>query len=132
MGQLTDIKKIGYQPAHHLAGIILIVVGIGHRHILVEQILPHVRLHTGSHNMAVGGHIELAQGPQNIPQKQRGKQPLQRRKDTRRAAGKQPLRQPPENLRKRKVDHAQYHCAEYVHKKELLVRPVVTYKPPEY
>ena len=112
--QLGDIKQITDQPGHHLAGVVPVIVGIGQGHILVNKILPHIRLHTGAHAVAGGGHRELAQGPQQIPQQQRRQQPPQGLHNGLGTAGKQPLRQPPEDLRKAQVNDAKHHRTEAV------------------
>ena len=56
-------------------------------------------------------------------------QPPQRRKDGRCTARKQPLRQPPENLRKAQINDAQHRCAHAVHIEQVPVWLVVGYKP---
>ena len=52
MGKLRNIKKVGYQLAHHLSGIVLIIVGKGQFFIMVKQLLSHIPLHLCSHHMA--------------------------------------------------------------------------------
>ena len=36
VGKLGDVKQVADQPGHHLAGVVLVIVGIGQGHIFVE------------------------------------------------------------------------------------------------
>ena len=66
VGKFGDIKQIADQLAHHLAGIVVVVIGKGQAFILVKQILPHIPLHMGAHDMALGRHIIFAHRPHGI------------------------------------------------------------------
>ena len=129
MGQLADVEQVRDQPAHHLAGVVPVVVGVGQGHVLVKQVLAHVGLHAGAHDVAVGGHVELAHGPECRPGQQRRKQPFQRGQDALCTAGKQSLRQPPEDLRKRQINDAQRNGAHQIQNQKMFIGFVIGYKP---
>ena len=42
MGKLGNVEKVGHKLAHHLAGIILIVVGKRKLFIVVKKLLAHI------------------------------------------------------------------------------------------
>ena len=74
MGEFGDLKQVGDQLAHHLPGVVLIIVGKGELFIMIEQIPAHIPLDPGPHEMALVGHIVFAEGLDHIKEKKTRKQ----------------------------------------------------------
>lgn len=66
VGEFGDLKQVGDQLAHHLSGVVFIIVGKGEFFIMIEQIPAHIPLDPGPHEMALVGHIVFAEGLDQI------------------------------------------------------------------
>ena len=128
MGKLRNIKKVGYQLAHHLSGIVLIIVGKGQFFIMVKQLLSHIPLHLCSHHMALIAHIIHTKTLNDIHDQKaqaNGKKGLQ---DSRRLFCKNSCCQCSQNLRKCQIHQTDNGGAQKIQKKHGFIRSVVTDK----
>ena len=55
-----NVKQIRYQLAHHLPGVVLVIIGEGELLVMVEKLLSHISLHLGAHHMSLVAHIIFA------------------------------------------------------------------------
>ena len=72
MGKLRDVKQIGDKPAHHLSGVIFVIVGKREIFIVFKQLSSHVPFHPGAHDMSLAADIILAQGLQDVEDQEDG------------------------------------------------------------
>lgn len=68
--ELGDVEQIGDELAHHLAGVVAVIVGEGEALVLVEQVLAHVALHARAHDVPPGGDVILAEKAHHIHREQ--------------------------------------------------------------
>ena len=61
MGEFRNVKQVGDQLAHHLTGIILIVIRKRKLFIMIEQLLAHIPFHVGSHHVALIADVIFTQ-----------------------------------------------------------------------
>ena len=61
MGKFRNIEQIGNQLAHHLTGIVVVVVGEGQLLVMVKELLAHIPLHVGAHHVALVADVVFAQ-----------------------------------------------------------------------
>ena len=72
VGKLGDVEQVAYQLAHHLPGIVLVIIGKGKLFIVVKQLLAHVPFHVGAHHMPLVAHIIFAKALHQVHDKQAG------------------------------------------------------------
>ena len=123
--KFTDIKQIADQPAHHLAGIVSIIIGKGQAFILIEQFLAHVPLHHGTHDMSLRGHIIFAQRPYRIHHQQDHQQYHDGIFDLLCTFQIQRGIQIIQDLRKSQVDDADAHRADHIEQKYFPVWTII-------
>ena len=68
---LGNIKQIGHQLAHHLSGIVLVIISKGKLLILIKKLLPHIALHIGTHHMTLITDVIFAKHLYNVHGKHR-------------------------------------------------------------
>ena len=71
MRQLAHVHQVVGHAGHDLAGLVLVVEGIGQRLELVEHIRAHLRLHPHAHHVAVILHEIAQQHPDGVERQQR-------------------------------------------------------------
>ncbi len=125
MCHLRDIEKIGNQLAHHLPGIVAVVVGEGQLLIVIEQLLPHIPLHLRPHHMSLASDIIPAQCLNNVCYKKHDGKKRKGVHDLIPGSLEQRPRQIPERLWKSEVDQADDHRTEQVKIKHATVRLIV-------
>ena len=125
MRKLRYIKQIGYELAHHLSGIILIIIRKRKLFILVEKLLPHVALHPRSHHVPRICHIIPARSLYDICHQKAYCNRNQRRNDFSRCSCKKGFGQRAKQLRKRQIYGTDYCCAKQVYEKDRFVGFVV-------
>ena len=59
--RLGDIEEIAHEAAHEVARLVAVEVGEAHPLIGIEEVLAHLRLHTGTHHVSPEDH-EVAAG----------------------------------------------------------------------
>ncbi len=64
--ELSDVKQVGHELAHHLAGIVPAVIGERQLFIVVKQLLAHIPLHVGAHHVSLVAHIIFAQALDDV------------------------------------------------------------------
>ena len=61
VGKLGNIKQVGYELAHHLAGIVAVIIGKRKRLVVLKQLLAHIPFHIGTHHMSLVADVVLAE-----------------------------------------------------------------------
>ena len=69
VGELSDIEKVGDQLAHHLTGIVLIIIGKGELFIMVKKLLAHIPFHVRAHHVSLIADVVFTQALQEIHEK---------------------------------------------------------------
>ena len=122
VGQLRDLKQVAGDPAHELAGAVLVVKGKGEILHMMEQVPPDIRLHAYAQQVPPVGDDEVKDALEHIgPRQQRhnhkkGGKELLGQKGLHRAAG---------HDGKRQVHHANAQGARHVQRKQLPVGFVI-------
>ena len=66
VGQFRQVKQVGGQTAHQVAGAVFVVKVEAQLLQMLEQIRPDVSLHMDAEGVTVIGHDELQKAPQHI------------------------------------------------------------------
>ena len=128
MSQLADIKEIRDKLAHHLAGVVSVVIREGETLILIKKILTHIAFHARAHDVSLTGNVIPPSEANKIHQQQAEGQRGQNTQNLIRAAGKNASRQIIEKLRECKIDHAYQHGAGHIDPENGLIGFVVAKK----
>ena len=128
VGEFCNIKQIGNQLAHHLAGVVAVVVGKRQPLIVVKELLAHIPLHLGAHHVSLIADVIFAQALDHIHGEEPQADGEKSSQDDRAVLGKQSSGKRAENLGIEQI-HSADHCrTEEIQKKYGLVRPVVMNK----
>ena len=125
MGKLRNIEQVTDQFAHHLAGIILAVIGKRQFFIMLKELLTHIPFHVGTHHMALIADIIFAQALDHVHQEQSDADPWEGMQDHAFILSEKCFGGCPQNLRIGKVYKADDGCAEQVNKKDHFIGAVV-------
>ena len=128
VSELCDIEQIRDKLAHHLTGIVLIIIGEGELFIVVKQLLTHVPFHVCSHHMSLIADIVFAQALHKVHDKQCDGDRRQRPENRRGILGEQRVGQCAQNLRIGKIHQADDGGAQQIEKEDCLVGAVVMNK----
>ena len=66
MSRFRNIKEIGDQTTHKIAGFMTIVIRETHALVGIKQILAHMALHTSAHNMSPADYEDATEEMQCI------------------------------------------------------------------
>ena len=69
MGSFGNIKQIRNKTAHHLSGVMLIIIGKRKIFIMVKQFTAHITFHLSSHDMSLTADIIFTECLKNIADK---------------------------------------------------------------
>ena len=119
MGQLRDVEQVGDQLAHHLAGVVAIVIGEAQALVLLEQVHTHVGLHARAHDVTPAGDEVLAGRAHAVQHDEQERDPPKRADDSLRRTLEEVLREEAQELGERQVDAGQHRRAhEIEHEQE--------------
>ena len=121
-GEFGDIEQIGNQLAHHLTGVVLIVVEKESFFVVVEQLLTHVPFHVGAHHVALVADIVLAQALHDVHDQEGCENRQKSIENDRTFLCEQGCRQRSEDLRISQVYKADHGRADQIQKEDRLVR----------
>ena len=128
VGEFRDIKQIGYKLAHHLAGIILTIVGERQFFVMVKKLLAHITLHVRSHHVSLIAYIIFAQALDDIHGQKSGCYEGKGPQDNAAVFRKKCFGHRAEDLRIGKVSHTDKCGADQVNKKDRFVRRIIVDK----
>ena len=128
MGAFRDIEQVGNKLAHHLAGIVLIIIGKGKLFIMIEQLLAHVPFHVCAHHMALIADVIFAQALNDIHEKKTDSQRKERPHDDGAFSGEKRCGQRPQQLRIDQIHDADDGRADQIQKENGLIGCVVADK----
>ena len=111
MGQLRDVEQVGDQLAHHLAGVVAIVIGEAQALVLLEQVHTHVGLHARAHDVTPAGDEVLAGRAHAVQHDEQERDPPKRADDSLRRTLEEVLREEAQELGERQVDAGQHRRA---------------------
>ena len=115
VGKLRQLKQVGGQPAHQLAGTVRVIKIIAELLHMPEQIRPDVRLYPDAEGMAEIADNVVEYGPQNIKGHGRGHQG---KKHLILSVGQQIIQGFPGHQREGQIDEGDQHRAGDVHGKQ--------------
>ena len=125
VGHFGDVEEVGDQLAHHLAGVVGVVVGEGEGLVVVKETLSHVPLHVGPHHVALIADVVFAQGLNDVGGQQGKADGDQTGQDGLRGAGKETVGGPAEELGIGQVYQTDEGGAQEVQEEDRLVWPVI-------
>ena len=128
VGELGNLKQVGNQLAHHLAGVVFIIIGKGQPFVVIEQILSHIALHIGTHHVPLVGDVIFADRLQEIEPQEGGKKQSQDPVDGFRTAGEPLVGGGPQNLRIDQIHRADDRGAEQIKIEYFFVRLIISGK----
>ena len=128
MSKFRNIKQVRYQLAHHLPGIIIVIIRKGQLLIMVKQLLPHIPFHVSSHHMSLIAYVILAESLNGIHHKHTQSNGEKRLKHTAGFLTKQSSGQCAQDLGISQINHTDYRRSYQVQIKHRLVRPVISDK----
>ena len=128
MRELRDVEQVRHELAHHLAGVVLIVIREGQCLVPVEQVAAHLRLDTRSHHVALVSNVPPAQRTDQVHAHEHGGYDPQPAENDRGRLQKQRAAQDPQELRKRQIDHRQDRRTEQIEEKHAQIRLIVRYE----
>ena len=132
VGGLADVKEVVDHAAHHIAGGMRVEVGKPHALVLVKEVLAHLGLHAGAHDVALRAHEVATAAAHEVHGYEAGRQRRQRGEDGRRALGKQAACERAEDHGKRQVNAGDDHGAHRVRDKQAHHRLVIGEKTLEH
>ena len=120
--ELRDLEQVAGDPAHELAGAVLVVKGKGEVLHMMEQVPPDIRLHAYAQQVPPVGDDEVKDALEHIgPRQQRHNH----KKGGKELLGQQGLHRAAGHDGKRQVHHANAQGARHVQRKQLPVGFVI-------
>lgn len=128
VGEFRDVKEVRDQLAHHLAGVVLIIVREGQLLIVVEEAGAHVPFHVGAHHVSLVADIIFAQTLEHIHDEKPEADKRQGMEDGFPVPGKQAVDGSPQELGVEKIYHAYEGGAEKIQEKYGFIRLIIINK----
>ena len=125
MCKFADVEQVAHQPAHHLSGVVLIIIGKGQTFVLIKKLFAHVPFHPRAHDVPLCRHIVFTGRTHQIHHQQPCCQHQDRTADRLRILQIQRCIQIVQDLRKCQIDDADAKRTDHIKQKYLPVRTVI-------
>ena len=119
MGQLRQLKQVGGQPAHQLAGAVIIIKIKAHLLQMAEQVPADIRLHPDAEGVAIIADNVIQPRPQHV---KRRRHQHHGKEHPELLIGQKIIQRLPGDQRKAQVDQGNAHRAADIQSKQPLVR----------
>ena len=125
VGGLGDVKEVGDQAAHEVAGAVAVKEREALAHVGVKEVLAHAALHARAHDVAPVDDKVAADKAQRVHGHKAESDVGQHAQDGVRALGEQATRQAAQDLRERQVHGGHRDGGDDVYDKEMQLALVV-------